>query len=78
MSKEIISLLTIWLICMGCSVSKKAKPCTQCPQYSITTIPISDTFYVHIPHHNYNMICYPATRLEFITYDTLYIDNLKQ
>jgi len=71
----LILLGLIFLSC-GCVTSKRTKPCNQCPQYSMTSIPIIDTFTIYTPHYNYNNICYPTKKIRCVTYDTIYIDSL--
>ena len=83
-NKQKILLFTYWaLILLGliflscsCAASKRSKPCQQCPQYTELVIPVSDTFFVFIPHHNYNEIYYPARKIWSIDNETIYVENL--
>ena len=38
----VVFTLTMTILISGCSMSKKAKPCSQCPQYSNTHLLIDD------------------------------------
>jgi len=73
---KMIGFIYITIICLlfeCCAVSKKSKPCKQCPQYSYTEI---DTTIITIPHHNYNGMCFPESKIIVVEEEEILIEQL--
>jgi len=72
---EKISYIILFLFLIGCSTTKKTKPCTQCPQYSYMEY---DTTLITIPHYNYNGMCFPETKTTVVEEFFIEIDSIEQ
>ena len=76
--KRLLYILTLATIFIGCATSKKAKPCKQCPSYTIEAIPITDTIRIPSLHYHYEDECFCVWIPEytFAIEDTIYIEYL--
>ncbi len=70
--KKILYILLI-LALTNCSASKRAKPCSTCPQFSYIYY---DTTMLVIPHHNYRGMCFPHYEVQLVTEEEIVIEQI--